>query len=173
MKRYYQTVPSPVGKLTILAEDEELIGLLFESEDPNGSEIKGAAYETSPVIEETKKWLEIYFSGKEPAFMPKIRFIGSDFQVSVWEKLRKIPYGKTVTYGDLAKEIALERGILKMSAQAVGGAVGKNPICIMVPCHRVVGTKGNLTGFGGGIERKKILMEAEHMEMTQFRDPKV
>lgn len=121
-----------------------------------------------PVFTETKKWLDIYFSGKQPQFFPKLDLRGSDFRIAVWEILLKIPYGQTITYGDIADEIAKKRGIKKMAAQAVGGAVGHNPVAIIVPCHRVVGTNGSLTGYGGGIERKEKLLQLEGVDMTQF-----
>lgn len=114
-----------------------------------------------PVFEDVKKWLDIYFSGKAPDFTPALKLTGTDFQMKVWEKLTKIPFGKTVTYGKLAKEIAAETGKEKMSAQAIGGAAGKNPIGIIVPCHRVIGSDGSLTGFAGGIEVKKRLLQLE------------
>lgn len=114
-----------------------------------------------PVFVQTAKWLDIYFSGKEPDFTPPYRLSGTDFQLRVWEKLTRIPYGKTAVYSELAAEIAKETGKSKMSAQAVGGAVGKNPIAIIVPCHRVIGKNGSLTGFAGGIEVKKRLLELE------------
>lgn len=114
-----------------------------------------------PVLQNVRKWLDTYFSGAIPDFTPDIRLLGTDFQMRVWQKLLKIPYGKTVTYGEIAREIAKENGKTKMSAQAVGGAVGKNPIGIIVPCHRVIGKNGSLTGFAGGIEVKRKLLEIE------------
>lgn len=114
-----------------------------------------------PVFEDAKKWLDIYFSGKAPDFTPALKLTGTDFQMRVWEKLTKIPFGKTVTYGTLAKGIAAETGKERMSAQAIGGAVGKNPIGIIVPCHRVIGSDGSLTGFAGGIKVKKRLLQLE------------
>ena len=114
-----------------------------------------------PVFEDAKKWLDIYFSGKAPDFTPALKLTGTDFQMRVWEKLTKIPFGKTVTYGTLAKGIAAETGKERMSAQAIGGAVRKNPIGIIVPCHRVIGSDGSLTGFAGGIEVKKRLLQLE------------
>lgn len=114
-----------------------------------------------PVFDDVKKWLNIYFSGKAPDFTPAIKLTGTDFQMKVWARLTEIPFGKTVTYGELAKEIAAKTGKEKMSAQAIGGAVGKNPIGIIVPCHRVIGRNGSLTGFAGGIEVKKRLLELE------------
>lgn len=121
-----------------------------------------------PVFAETKKWLDIYFSGKQPQFFPKLDLQGSEFRLAVWEILLKIPYGQTITYGDIASEIGERRGIKKMAAQAVGGAVGHNPVAIIVPCHRVIGANGSLTGYGGGIERKEKLLQLEGITITKF-----
>lgn len=114
-----------------------------------------------PIFEETKRWLDDYFSGKRPNFTPTLHFVGSDFQKEVWEILLSIPYGQTVTYGDIAKRIAKKHGLKSMSAQAVGGAVGHNEISIIVPCHRVIGANGSLTGYAGGIDRKIKLLQME------------
>ena len=113
------------------------------------------------VLELAAKWLDVYFSGEVPDFMPPIKFRGTDFQKSVWETLLTIPYGETVTYGDIAKNIAEQRGVTKMSSQAVGGAVGRNPIGIIVPCHRVIGANGKLTGYAAGLDKKVKLLELE------------
>ena len=121
---------------------------------------------SSSALDLTKKWLDIYFSGNIPGFLPPISLNGTDFQMRVWSKLLKIPYGKTVTYGELAKEIANEMGKAKMSAQAVGNAVGKNPIAIIIPCHRVIGADGSLTGFAGGLETKKELLMLEKQKQN-------
>ena len=102
------------------------------------------------VFDQTKRWLDLYFSGREPGFTPALNPVGSAFRRAVWEILLKIPYGKTTTYGQIAREIAAARGLAKMSAQAVGGAVGHNEISIIIPCHRVIGTHGSLTGYAGG-----------------------
>lgn len=119
-----------------------------------------------------KRWLTIYFSGREPDFIPPLHIIGSTFQLAVWEILRKIPYGKTTTYGEIAKTIARQQGLPRMSAQAVGGAVGHNEISIIIPCHRVVGTNGSLTGYAGGIDKKVKLLNLEKADMTKLFVPK-
>ena len=124
-----------------------------------------------PVFETARKWLDIYFTGKEPDFMPPVHMIGSPFRLSVWELLRKIPYGETVTYGELAKMVAEKRGLSRMSAQAVGGAVGHNEISIIVPCHRVVGSDGSLTGYAGGVDRKERLLTLEGVDMEKLFVP--
>ena len=126
-----------------------------------------------PVFDEADRWLDIYFQGEEPDFFPPVSFAcGSEFQQKVWKILLSIPYGKTMTYGEIAACIAKQRGLTRMSAQAVGGAVGHNPISIIVPCHRVVGTDGSLTGYAGGIDRKVKMLECEHVNMEQFYVPK-
>ena len=125
----------------------------------------------TPVFVETKRWLDIYFSGREPDFMPPIHMIGSPFQRSVWEILRQIPYGRTTTYGEVAKRLAAERGLSRMSAQAVGGAVGHNKISIIIPCHRVVGAGGSLTGYAGGVDKKLRLLQLEGADMTGLSVP--
>lgn len=113
---------------------------------------------------ETAKWLDVYFSGKEPDFMPDILITGTPFRKRVAEIVLTIPYGKTMTYGEIASIIANEKGIEKMSARAVGGAVGHNSISIIIPCHRVVGTNGSLTGYAGGFDRKIALLNLEKNE---------
>lgn len=154
---------SPLGKMIMKSYDEKTLGeLSFDEQKSKCTE------KEIPVFTETKKWLDIYFSGSSPQFFPKLDLQGSEFRIAVWEILLKIPYGQTITYGDIADEIAKKRGIKKMAAQAVGGAVGHNPVAIIVPCHRVVGTNGSLTGYGGGIERKKKLLQLEGVDMTQF-----
>lgn len=121
-----------------------------------------------PVFTKAKEWLDIYFSGKEPEIKIPLHFTGTPFQNEVWGILCTIPYGKTMTYGEIAKRIAEKRGTGHMSAQAVGGAVGRNKISIIVPCHRVVGSKGDLTGYAGGIDKKIELLKLEKVDMTAF-----
>lgn len=170
--QYTTTYQSPIGEILLAGDDMGLTGLWFEGEkfyalslDPEHEE------KEIPVFKEVKQWLDIYFSGKEPDFMPPIHMIGSPFQLSVWEILRQIPYGKTMTYGEIAKIIAKKRGLAKMSAQAVGGAVGHNEISIIVPCHRVVGTNGSLTGYAGGIDKKVKMLELEGVNMENLFIP--
>ena len=116
----------------------------------------------TPVLSAARHWLDVYFTGREPDFMPPLNPIGSGFQRAVWELLLQIPYGQTTTYGALAQKLAQHQGLAHMSAQAVGGAVGRNKISILIPCHRVVGTGGRLTGYAGGVDRKAGLLELEH-----------
>ena len=123
------------------------------------------------VFDQTKRWLDLYFSGREPGFTPALNPAGSAFRRTVWEILLKIPYGKTTTYGQIAREITAARGLAKMSAQAVGGAVGHNEISIIIPCHRVIGAHGNLTGYAGGIDRKIKLLQLEGVDMRGLFTP--
>lgn len=124
------------------------------------------------ILKDAKRWLNIYFSGKEPDFEIPLHFTGTDFQNEVWKILYSIPYGKTMTYGEIASVLARRRGLKRMSAQAVGGAVGKNEISIIVPCHRVVGANGSLTGYAGGINKKIELLKLEKGYKENFFIPK-
>lgn len=171
---YLCTYSSPLGEITLASDGTHLIGLWFKGGRYAGETVSPDAVKKDdlPVFQETKRWLDIYFSGQQPDFCPPLCVRGSVFRQHICQKIRAIPYGQTETYGDLAKEIAAERGIAHMSAQAVGGAVGHNPISLIIPCHRVVGTKGNLTGYGGGIWRKVKLLELEKMNLENFFIPK-
>ena len=156
------TVDSPLGPVTMASDGEALTGLCLVGQKYYASAIgAGTRAGECPVFDECRRWLDIYMGGKEPDFMPLIRLSGSDFRREVWEILRQIPYGKTMTYGQIAELIAKKRGLPRMSAQAVGGAVGHNPVSILVPCHRVLGSDGSLTGYAGGIELKAKLLELE------------
>lgn len=165
--QYTSTYQTPVGKILLACDEAGLTGLWFEGGKycALGLDREHEAREM-PVFVEAKRWLDIYFTGREPDFMPSIHMIGSPFQLSVWELLRKIPYGKTTTYGEIARRLAADRGLAHMSAQAVGGAVGRNPISIMVPCHRVVGANGSLTGYAGGLQKKARLLAYEGAGLT-------
>ncbi len=172
---YYSYYNSPVGRLTIAGDEKSIVGLWLEHQRFYFDVLQGheCAEKETAVITLAKKWLDRYFLGEDPPIHQlTFKFIGSDFRVGVWEMLTEIPYGKVVSYGDLAKEIVKKKGIKNMSAQAVGGAVGRNPISIIVPCHRVVGAKGNLTGYSGGIETKIKLLELEGIDMTELHVPK-
>lgn len=125
-----------------------------------------------PVFEQTAKWLDIYFSGKNPDFTPPLFLSSTSFRNEVWKILLTIPYGKIMTYGEIAKLMAENRGVEKMSAQSVGGAVGHNPISIIVPCHRAVGTDGSLTGYAGGVDIKEKLLKFENVDMSKLFMPK-
>ena len=146
-----------MGEIILTSDGENITSLSLSGQ---GADLAGAMENTDAPIEAAKKWLAVYFSGDEPDFMPPIKFIGTAFQKEVWTLLREIPYGKTVSYKSIADKIAWRRGG-KMSAQAVGGAVGKNPVAIMVPCHRVIGTDGSLVGYAGGLDLKRALLAIE------------
>ena len=165
---------SPLGGITMASDGKALTGLWFDGQKYFAMTLAKEHEERAlPVFEETDRWLDIYFQGNEPDFLPPVSFPGgSEFRQEVWQILLSIPYGKTITYGEIAACIAKQRGLTRMSAQAVGGAVGHNPISIIVPCHRVVGTDGNLTGYAGGMDKKVKLLEYEHMNMEQFYVPK-
>lgn len=169
---YYKKITSPLGEITLRSDGESLTGLWFEHDKHyNDKDINGAVLKDLPVFTQTEKWLDEYFSGKEPKINVPLKFIGSDFQVQVWEILQKISYGKLITYGNIAQKIAVRKGLAHMSAQAVGGAVGRNPLCVIVPCHRVVGASGSLTGYGGGINRKVALLKLEGVNMSKLTVP--
>ena len=160
--QYISTYFSPLGEMTISCDEIGVTGIWFVGQKYYGRGLRKMCEEIeTEIIRRTKCWLDIYFSGKEPDFDVPLHLVGSDFQKEVWEILKIIPYGKTITYGEIAKRIAERRGKKSMSAQAVGGAVGHNPISIIVPCHRVIGTNGSLTGYAGGIEKKVALLTLE------------
>lgn len=159
---YISHYPSPIGDFLLTADADGLTGIWFDSHKYDAVAHEPVREERdSPLFEQTKRWLSIYFAGQEPDFIPPLHLTGSSFQLSVWEILLQIPYGKTMTYGEIARRIAAQRNLLRMSAQAVGGAVGRNPISIIVPCHRVIGTDGSLTGYGGGLDKKVALLTLE------------
>ncbi len=169
---YISRCKSPLGEILLSADGAGLTGLWFEGQKyyARGLDADCAEKETE-IFKRTKRWLDIYFSGKEPDFTPPLSFIGTDFQKAVWEILTEIPYGKIVTYAAVAKEIAARRGTARMSARAVGGAVSRNRISVIVPCHRVAGANGSLTGYAGGIDKKIRLLELEGADMSGFFAP--
>ena len=148
---------SPLGGITLASDGEALVGLWFDGQMHFGSTlgVRAASPAELPLFDEACRWLDIFFSGREPDFTPPLSLRGTPFQQRVWEALLTIPYGQTVTYGELGRRLGCR------SAQAVGGAVGRNPISIIVPCHRVVGSNGSLTGYAGGIDRKRALLQLE------------
>lgn len=172
---YYQTIcPSPVGTLTLACDGESLVGLWIEGQKYYGDAMPEAMApkDDLPVFTAAKKWLEQYFSGEKPSVSElPLAPIGSAFRQSVWGILREIPYGEVLTYGDIAKKMAARLGRERMSSQAVGGAVGHNPISIIIPCHRVVGAHGSLTGFAAGIPTKLKLLQAEGVDTSKFFIP--
>lgn len=160
---------SPIGSLTAASNGAALTGLWFDGQKYFGSTLTEAYEERDlPVFAKTKDWLDLYFYGENPDFMPPLAVSGSDFRKSVWNILRQIPYGQTMTYGEIAKKMARQMGTAQMSAQAVGAAVGRNPISILIPCHRVVGSNGSLTGYAAGIDKKSALLALEKVDLGQF-----
>lgn len=159
---YVHHYASPLGGITIAGTENAITGLWFDNQKYFGSTLSPSCEEKNlPVFKQADLWLDIYFSGKAPDFTPTIFFNATDFRRAIWEVLLKIPYGKTMTYKEIASEIARQRNVPKMSAQAVGNAVGHNPISLIIPCHRVVGADGSLTGYAGGIDKKAKLLELE------------
>lgn len=147
---------SPVGRILLAANEKSLTGLWFYGAKYFAAGIESERTEVlTPVLEQTERWLDIYFSGHEPDFVPPLKLNGSAFRCSVWDELMKIPYGQTASYGEIARKLGTK------SAQAVGGAVGHNPISIIVPCHRVLGADGSLTGYAAGVDKKMRLLELE------------
>ncbi len=170
---YIQHYHSPLGGILLAADEIGLTGLWFDGEKYFADNLPAEHIEQeTPVLSAAVRWLNIYFSGKEPDFTPPLHPIGSPFRQAGWAILLEIPYGKTVTYGEISRQIAAQQGLPKMSAQAVGGAVGHNEISVFIPCHRVVGTGGSLTGYAGGIDRKTALLELEHADMSRLFVPK-
>ena len=164
---------SPLGGVLLAADESGLTGLWFEGQKYFADNLpEERAERETETLALAKRWLDIYFAGKEPDFMPPLHPVGSPFRRAVWELLLEIPYGQTTTYGELSRRLAAEMGIAHMSAQAVGGAVGHNGISIIIPCHRVVGTGGSLTGYAGGVDKKVKLLELERADMRGFFVPK-
>lgn len=158
---------SPLGDILLAADDRGLTGLWFEGAKYFAAGLGPECEEKDiPVLQQTRRWLDIYFSGCEPDFMPPLHARGSVFRTEVWKILCQIPYGKTMTYGEIAGEIAKQKGLNRMSAQAVGGAVGHNPVSILIPCHRVVGSSGSLIGYAGGIDKKLKLLQLEKADLS-------
>ena len=165
---------SPLGGMTLASDGNHLVGLWFDGQKyyPNRLNWVFEERHDLPIFEQTRHWLNLYFTGEVPDFTPALLLKGSEFRRRVWEILLTIPYGHTMTYGDIARIIARDKGSKTMSAQAVGGAVGHNPISLIVPCHRAIGADGSLTGYAGGMEKKKWLLEREQNNLvTSNRNP--
>ena len=170
---YSKIYHSPLGEITLNSDGENLTAVCFENGKDYGRYIKTSEEKDLPIFDETIKWLDIYFSGRDPGFIPKYKRDDiTPFRQEIIDEMLKIPYGQVVTYNDISKSIAKKRGLERMSAQAVGGAVGWNPICIIIPCHRVVGTNKSLTGYGGGINNKLKLLELEGVDISKYSVPK-
>ena len=169
---YTQHYDSLLGGILLAADETGLTGLWFDGEKYYADNL-AAEHEArdTQALGAAKRWLDVYFAGKEPDFLPPLHPIGSAFRQEVWQLLLEIPYGQTTTYGALARRLAERRGLRHMSAQAVGGAVGHNEISILIPCHRVVGTSGSLTGYAGGIDKKLSLLRLEQVNLSGFFVP--
>ena len=165
---YKSSYKSIVGTITLISDENNIIGLWLEGQKEVMLPENLIIYNDNDILKAGKKWLDDYFSGNQPSidFLP-LSPLGTPFQKDVWEMLKAIPYGKTTTYGEIAKVLAKKYGKEKFSAQAVGGAVGKNQISIIIPCHRVVGTNGNLTGYAGGIDKKITLLKHENVDISK------
>ncbi len=171
--REFRRFRSPLGEIMLAGCGEFLTGVEFRDQTPSAMPRDAqAADSTLPVLKAAEVWLECYFAGEDPGKTPPIRLEGSPFRLAVWEELRRIPRRSTTTYGAIAANVARKLGISRMSAQAVGGAVGHNPVGILIPCHRVIGTGGNLTGYAGGLRRKFRLLTLEGFDMSEFSAPR-
>lgn len=170
---YINKYNSPLGIINLRSDGEYLTGLWFKGSYDNNKNKENSIEKELEIFNETKKWLDIYFSGINPNFTIKIKSLNeTPFRKMVDDIMTTIPYGKTMTYGEISSLIAKKKSIKKMSSRAVGHAVGSNNICIILPCHRVVGKNGNLTGYGGGIKNKIELLKLEHNDMSNFIIPK-
>ena len=180
---YTATTVSPIGTLTLASNGEELVGLWIAGQKYHGgrdqqnhasilTEALPAPLEQPP-FDAAVAWLACYFAGEKPSITKlPLAPVGSEFQLKVWDLLRQIPYGELTTYGALARQLAAASGKLQIASQAVGGAVGRNQLSIMIPCHRVVGANGSLVGYGGGIQTKIKLLELEGVDLTDYFVPK-
>ena len=168
-KAYTSVYSSELGDILLAADEIGLTGLWFFGQSYFADTLltEQIAQET-PILTQAREWLDEYFSGKEPDFTPTLHPIGSPFRQAVWKLLLQIPYGQTTTYGEIARQLEKLQNRPHMSAQAVGGAVGHNGISIIIPCHRVVGTKGSLTGYAGGLDKKMALLELEHANRKTY-----
>lgn len=171
---YTTQCASPLGVLLLAERDGALTGLWMEGQKyfPALTQEQARPCPDSPVLRAAGKWLDAYFAGERPEISAlPLSPEGSDFRRRVWEKLCAIPYGQVKTYGQIARELERERGMWSACARAVGGAVGRNPVSIIIPCHRVVGSNGSLTGYAGGVERKLWLLRREGADLSGLRVP--
>lgn len=169
------TYYSPIGLMTLASDGCHLTGLWLENQAHFAETLADdvVTNDALQVFTDTKKWLAYYFSGHQPSISSlPIAPAGSPFRQAVWQILCEIPYGQLITYGDIAKKLAIAMGKVSMSSQAVGGAVGHNPISVIIPCHRVVGASGNLTGYAGGMDAKVSLLRLEGVDMSSVFMPK-
>ena len=169
---YIHHYQSPLGGITMSSNGQFLTALWFDCQEQNNCSLEQVpediANSSDHVLKKTEKWLDTYFNGIAPNFMPPILLNGTEFQETVWDILLSIPYGEIITYGEIAYKIAKEMGIERMSAQAVGGAVSHNPIAVIIPCHRVLGKNRKLTGYAGGIDKKIELLKMEGIDLREM-----
>ena len=171
---YTHHYDSPLGGITLASDGGALTGLWFDGQKYFADTLaEEHEVKELPVVEQADRWLDIYFSGKDPGFTPPLSMKTTPFRRAVWEIMLTIPYGHTMSYGEIAKKIAEQKGLASMSAQAVGGAVGHNSISLIIPCHRVVGTDGSLTGYAGGIDKKTQLLQLENGNLGRKIDRSV
>ena len=164
---YVHHYQSPLGGITLASDGTALVGLWFDEQRFFAASLSSIPTERPlPVFEQAVRWLDLYFSGRDPGFTPPVKLRATEFRRAVCDIMLAIPYGRTMTYGRIAEIIARQKGVPRMSAQAVGGAVGHNPVSLIVPCHRVIGTGGALVGYGGGLERKSALLALEHADLS-------
>ncbi len=173
MYKYTYTTPKQFSNIIMNSDGKYLTGLWFENSKDSKKHNLSCEERILPIFQETIKWLDLYFSGKRPNFIPKYRMENlTPFRSEVLDIVKNIEYGDLLTYNDIATTIAQKRGIKKMSSQAVGGAVGSNPICIIIPCHRVIGSNNNLVGYGGGLKNKFELLKLEGIDISKYFIPK-
>ena len=173
MQTYTYHYDSPLGGITIASDGNSLTGLWFDGQKYFGDTLAEQCREKDlPVFQQTQQWLDCYFDGQDPGFTPPLFLDSTPFRLMVWDILQQIPYGQTLTYGEIAQMVAQQKGLATMSAQAVGGAVAHTPISRIVPCHRVVGSNGSLTGYAGGIDKKIQLLTLEKVDLSKLFVPK-
>jgi len=164
---YVHHYNSPLGGITLVSDGTALVGLWFDEQWFFAASIsQDRAEKTLPVFEQAVRWLNLYFRGRNPGFVPPIVIRATAFRQAVCNIMLAIPYGRTMTYGKIAEIVARQKGVPRMSAQAVGGAVGHNPVSLIIPCHRVIGANSALVGYGGGLDRKAALLALEHADLS-------
>ena len=164
---YVHHYNSPLGNITLVSDGTALVGLWFDEQRFFADSLPQKHVEESlPVFKQADRWLDLYFNGRDPGFTPPVVLRTTGFRQKICKIMLTIPYGRTMTYGTIAKTVARQKGVPRMSAQAVGGAVGHNPVSLIIPCHRVIGSGGALVGYGGGLDRKAALLELEHADLS-------
>ena len=164
---YVHHYQSPLGGITLVSDGSALVGLWFDAQKFSTASLSpDRRKKPLPVFEQAERWLDLYFDGRDPGFTPPLALRTTEFRQAVSRIMLSIPYGRTMTYGKIAEIVARQRGVPRMSAQAVGGAVGHNAVSLIIPCHRVIGANGTLVGYGGGLERKAALLALEHADLS-------